>query len=426
MKDWSRKPYRVKMSYPEMIRYTPARAFWNSITSSAPVLSEYGSGGKKLTALERRFLNFLKQSEAKKPYLSDDYESMEEIFEGFPGLIDNNPHIDHPWMPDPQPIRVTSGGIPGLSSWILNAFSEGVWCPGETKEITVNGTHPIYAIEFKWPIAIQPGTGFSITSGLGTPNVVISLTAAAGETGSIPMRAYLEAFDALPPPSQQGRGWTDFQVYEGSVSECKCAPPLPALTEGINPSTIAPSSSIVVSIVGGVTPYAWSVSGTGFSLTNPTTVGLSNTLNSDVSSCGTATITVTDFCGQTVEIQIRSTVGNWVLKNVGSCILPGYPTSYIGALFFEYLNGGKRQQQAYNTCYHSGISSCASTPFFACGNNLACSLVNAPPTGPQCVTLVCSWIQPYLVGAWPCCSSTGPPFCGVYNNLALFYYEWEC
>jgi len=217
MKDYSRKPYRTNKSYPEMIRYTPARSFWNSITERESVFSEYGNRGRKLTAIDRRYLQFLKQSEAKKPYLADDYEEMEEVFEGFPGLIDDNPHIDHPWMPDPQPIQVPLD--PEL--FILFAFTEDFYCLGATSIIQVNGTHPIYDIRFRWPNLMDPGTTFTILSGLGTPTVIMSLTVPVSGSPLIRMEAYEEAFNAPPLPSSQGRGWTDFTVSEQrDIAEC--------------------------------------------------------------------------------------------------------------------------------------------------------------------------------------------------------------
>jgi len=225
-KDYSRKPYQTKASYPEMIRQTPARAFWNSITEQQPVLSEYGAKGKKLTATERRYLQFLKQSEAKKPYLADDYQSMEYEWEGLPGLIPQNPHIDHPWMPDPQPTGIDDilppqvAEEPEPQSWILYAFTNNEYCAGNITQITVNGTYPIYDIEFTSPISLKTYTSFTVISGLGTNTVVISLIADIEETGNISMRVYEEAADAPPLPSTQGRGWTGFPVPQKNPADC--------------------------------------------------------------------------------------------------------------------------------------------------------------------------------------------------------------
>jgi len=212
MKDWSRKPYQSKLSYPDFIRGTPARALWNSVTEQNPVFSEYGSNGEKLTAAESRYLKFLKQSEAKKPYLADDYQSMEYDWEGLPGLQDENPHIDHPWMPDPQPTQIDTIVEPGY--WVLYAFTNDEFCTARTKNIIVHGTHPIYNIKFTWPGLVEPGTSFTIIDGIGTNTVEIALTAGVGEIGLISMQAYEVAFDAPPLPSTQGKGWTAFTVNE--------------------------------------------------------------------------------------------------------------------------------------------------------------------------------------------------------------------
>jgi len=90
--------------------------------------------------------------------------------------------------------------------------------------------------------------------------------------------------------------------------------------------TIARSDSASVAItdsVGYGFPYAWSVSGTGFTLDNAQTDGLTNTLNADASACGTATITVTGCDGTVVTGEVRCTTGKWVTHttcaNFASC-----------------------------------------------------------------------------------------------------------
>ena len=212
MKDYSRKPYLSRLSYADFIRGTPARAFWNSITEQEPAFSEFGKKG--LSSGDRRYLQYLKQSEAKKPYLSDDYQSMEYDWEGLPGLQDGNPHIDHPWMPTPQPTNIDTIISPDVGFWILYANSNDEYCVGKTVDIEVTGTHPIYDIAFQWPNLMDPGTSFVIVSGLGTNSVIISLTVAATETSLMRMEAYEQAFDAPPLPSQQGKGWTAFTLEE--------------------------------------------------------------------------------------------------------------------------------------------------------------------------------------------------------------------
>ncbi len=68
-------------------------------------------------------------------------------------------------------------------------------------------------------------------------------------------------------------------------------------------------------------PYTWSVSGSGFSLENTNPTGTSNTLYTDGTACGTATITVTG-CNGTTEITgyVRCATGRWVITgSITSC-----------------------------------------------------------------------------------------------------------
>jgi len=51
-----------------------------------------------------------------------------------------------------------------------------------------------------------------------------------------------------------------------------------------NPQTIQRNQSVAISVIGGIPPYTWSVSGTGFTLASETTWGLSNTLNADATA----------------------------------------------------------------------------------------------------------------------------------------------
>ena len=81
-----------------------------------------------------------------------------------------------------------------------------------------------------------------------------------------------------------------------------------------NPEEIDSGCTIYISVIGGVSPYAWSVSGTGFWLSFNETEGSSNTLNAGDTACGSATIWVTDNFGDKVTGYVRGTNGQWVLK----------------------------------------------------------------------------------------------------------------
>jgi len=103
-----------------------------------------------------------------------------------------------------------------------------------------------------------------------------------------------------------------------------------------NPDEIDQNDAIIISIIGGCSPYTWSVSGNGFSLAESQTTGLTNTLIADDTACGTATITVTGCVGPPAVGYVRCSTGGWTL--IESC------TDSIGSsggACHNYLTTGK-------------------------------------------------------------------------------------
>jgi hypothetical protein len=78
-----------------------------------------------------------------------------------------------------------------------------------------------------------------------------------------------------------------------------------------NPDQIDRNDEITIKIIGGCSPYTWSVSGNGFRLQDTQTTGLTNTLIADGSACGTATITVTGCVGPQATGYVRCKTGGW-------------------------------------------------------------------------------------------------------------------
>jgi len=116
--------------------------------------------------------------------------------------------------------------------------------------------------------------------------------------------------------------------------------------------TLARNNNGTVAITGGIAPYVWTVSGTGFTLTNAETLGLSNTLSADGTACGSADITVTDGCGSTATGYVREpTNGQWVASGNGegleACKVSGAQQGTIGAFYYRVGGGatGKYRQQ---------------------------------------------------------------------------------
>jgi hypothetical protein len=128
-----------------------------------------------------------------------------------------------------------------------------------------------------------------------------------------------------------------------------------------NPDEIAPNSSISLNVIGGCPPYTLSVSGNGFSMTG-------NTLFSDDTACGSATITVTDACGNNATGYVRSTSGRWVLESTCNGQLPGCSAWHcsaevvIGKNYFVAVFAVCDQSQAPDCCGSPAITSCGHCP----------------------------------------------------------------
>lgn len=84
-----------------------------------------------------------------------------------------------------------------------------------------------------------------------------------------------------------------------------------------NPVEIGQNSSISLNVIGGCSPYIWSVSGTGFTLKETGETGPNNKLYADETACGPAEILVTDCDGNPVNGVVRCKKGYW--KNIYTC-----------------------------------------------------------------------------------------------------------
>jgi len=190
-----------------------------------------------------------------------------------------------------------------------------------------------------------------------------------------------------------------------------------------NPDTMGRETKVNVSVLGGRAPYSWSVSGSGFSLTESQTQGLSNTLYADNTACGSAFITVTDVRGA-VEGSVRIPAhGQWVFKG-DYCGLSGSGPNAMG--WIEFIQGGKKQRQyTFNNC-ECGLS--GSKTVAECDDwiNSNC------PSAPNCISS-----NEWAGGAGPCedaswlVSTNGPPPPNCNSRIGfivgrLKYYEWEC
>ena len=211
---------------------------------------------------------------------------------------------------------------------------------------------------------------------------------------------------------------------EASVAACLCFDPSGFAYDTENSGeTIDRSDSIEVFVEGGCPPFTWSVSGTDFSLDNETTTSRQNTLNAGASACGTATITVTDDCGDEITGYVRCTYGEWILKS-NDCQLSGVGT-YLGAsypsYYYELISGNKKQLQ---TTYKSWAGSCYFLTEEAC--ETWCSTQNEVDCGADAPDNCIDHDNEFPANCfvYSGCPDlwSGECFC-VYS---LSYYEWEC
>ena len=329
MKDYSRKHY-TDYQYQDWLRATPSKAVWNSILSQNTGYGEFSVNKHRKSSLASSISLYLKQSERKKPYVKGEFLAMEEDWEGpvggFTPRRPEYPSFDQPW---------NTGDPPGGGPWsvIFDLEVDGCWCNGETKSFTANGTHPITSLS----ISLQEaGTEINITGGIGTNSVKGTLTA-VNESGNVNFTASMTSSGGVP-------GSSNDLVYE--CGNCDLCDITDDMTAGSNPETISPSSTEGLSVVDGVGPYAWTVSGTDFTLAYATTSTGVNGLIAGANACGSATITVTDSCETVVVIFVRSTSvdSEWVLVSA-TCVIPGVPTEGDGR---TRIVGNKKQYQYWH------------------------------------------------------------------------------
>ena len=260
-----------------------------------------------------------------------------------------------------------------------------------------------------WPDVLGAGTTNAgiTTSGTNPLNV----TAPADYTYDIYLYATLQAV---------GYHWADgsnvFGTPKDSISECGCIDdPLMAYDYGSSGATIARGASCTIAITGNNTPFTWSVSGTGFTLDDATTTGLTNTLNADGTACGTATITVTGCDGTVATGYVRCTTGQWTLidNDVNQvCTLTGACTSQTSS-FIERVEGKYKQwEHIAGTLYQGNCDgSCAGCGL--CIFGFTCNGI--------------SGMQGDVQDEGCCCKSSSafPKYYCMYQ-IERRLYEWEC
>jgi len=260
----------------------------------------YLMGKKSVTQFYQAPVRYLKElvgkeSKFEKPYVDEEYRKM---------------HFDFPWPDWPPfppispwpPLPPIEGPVPGLPGCAIVCYGpldcdEPIWCHpsiwcGQDLDCTL----------CTWEVK-GATTGFTAHRTGGAWGIDVWIDSELVEAdGAALIRV------CMTDPCG------NVCCSEESVS-CKICPPEVAVNWASGDLTIGQSSSVGVSIADGLGPYSWSVAGTGFSMLHEETAGVSNTLQSDETACGPATITVTDFCDGTATGYVRCTAdSHWVSK----------------------------------------------------------------------------------------------------------------
>ena len=241
-----------------------------------------------------------KESEFEKPYLEEDRGKMHSD----PSWPDWPPFPDIPPWP---PLPPMEGPVPGLPGCAILCYPPGggdcdepIWChPGIWCGTDIGCTLCTWVVE-------GATSGYTPhASGVGSWGIDVWLNSDLVEEDG---KALVTICMTDPCGNEC--------CSEESVS-CRVCPPEISISwdDDLTDDTIGRGTSISIYVKDGLGPYSWSVSGTGFTLGSPQTDGVSNTLISDNTACGTAVITVTDFCEEVTTGEVRCTFGQWIIQD---------------------------------------------------------------------------------------------------------------
>ena len=265
-------------------------------------VSDLNYQGQIRKPTDKAFDNMYKlpHSENKKPYMEDDYGEM-EYFQSPPfGFPWNFPDFDAPWMPK------AGGGEPITPPWLLvftcQVLGSPCFCDGGVEKCySINCSHPIVEASIE-PLGDPGDVGlFSVTAGAGQ----ICITGKTGAEGAVRINILMQA-DPGDGSIVYGE-YGPILMYQCDDEDCGCTGAETAVTynRGASPATINRAGSGTIYVVAGTSPYTWTITGTGLTLDNAVTAGLSNGVNADGAACGCGKITVTDACGNVALGGIR-------------------------------------------------------------------------------------------------------------------------
>jgi len=326
-KDYGRKPYYLGPSIDEL-------PFKQAVKSGSP------DGGSYAAMMSRVNYKYSKQfqlehSQFKKPYMPEEFTEME-------GLNDYLELIEYDgweltWEEEMWPGE-TGGTTPGPGScFVVCQISRGgveEWSDDCTslevfflgKETDTGDRVEVLSSTHNF----SNGEGGRPHTGHYYPQSFIFTGIEAGES----VVALFEQFVQERCPGAK-RCLEQFTF----VNQCECGIGWdPASDEEIIQNGSA--SIAILDVAGHGGPYNWSVAGSGYTLDNAATAGLTNTLNADGASCGTATVTVTTGDCVAAVGYIRNTTGQWVLILEDSAA-QGYITGDYDSFTTPFVRSGE-------------------------------------------------------------------------------------
>ena len=253
--------------------------------------------GKRPTAFQQN-TELYKQSELKKPYLTDSYEDMEYLSDPPIGL--------GPYPPGPTPDNPAGPIQEPTNPWHVRFLCFSDPCYGY-------GEEHCEPISCNWVIQ-----GYEIRSSPAGCKYKLGLSEICGECPE--GETFQILFDVLLRAQFEHGGATitvDGRYYGMSMSHCigQCDGSGIAWDSVNSSATIGTNTTVPIAITDSNgtqgTPYSWSVAGTGFTLANAVTDGLTNTLISTWPNCGIATITVTGCDGTAITGLVKCTFGTY-------------------------------------------------------------------------------------------------------------------
>lgn len=361
----------------------------------------YLMGSSSITQFYSASVRYLKEITSKesvfeKPYLEEDYRKM---------------HLRLPEMGysplDVLPAEPSDQGVCAIVCYTSYDCTEPIWC------------HPGIWCGFdrecqncRWRIE-GDAWGYTPNHDVGFPwgiDVWIDGDAALENEGAY---AYVSVTMIDPCGNECG---TVVEV------QCKdCPPDIEVSWDSDNSAeTIDQSDTVSIYVKDGLSNYKWAVSGTGFTLAHQYTTGVTNSLISDGSACGTATITVTDGCGGVATGYVRCTTGTWAGKCSRS--MPG-GSCWPGTGDFVTVNdiSGYLKYTFKVGCKYSA----ATCDLYDC-DSYSAYIPDPALDGREGWCNEVDPLPPEYTDKWYACDAIGPIGCHYLKVCLCAVYEWEC